>query len=181
MFSVSFTSCYHCKNLDYCPMPEATEKYFSVFNEDNYWIYYNKDLTKKDSVYISNYEITREKDGMEFCIEWDNLRFHLNSSFMYDGDYLIGTFTGNTMGNGGVFRIKNYTEGVIVEINSANDVDTLLNQEILSGFWNYDSTFEYSKTIKYNDKYWFTPNIGIVQYVSKNSLDTFYLHEYYIH
>ncbi|MEX0813773.1 MAG: hypothetical protein WD048_16265 [Chitinophagales bacterium] len=63
--------------------PDEMEKYFGVFQPDNYWIYYNQDSSKKDSIYISDFEENiRSSNIKPDCVSWDEKDFVLHSDHL---------------------------------------------------------------------------------------------------
>ncbi|HBF87516.1 MAG TPA: hypothetical protein DDX39_02650 [Bacteroidales bacterium] len=161
-------------------MPETGEKYFSVFKDGNYWIYYNKNLTKKDSVYISNYENNKGKDRQEYCREWDEISFTMFSNYIGEKDSANAQYNNNMECEGGRFIISGIAS-YLIRMASTYDSDTLISGTTIPIFYlNSDSSLQYKDVVFHNSKYWFAPNVGLIQYVSFENLDTFYLHEYYI-
>ena len=186
---IAFYSCSKCKDLDFCPLPETAEEYFSVYKSGAYWIYYNDDSTLYDSVFVSNYNQRKDKEDGNDCIEWTDATFLLHSEYL-SRDTIEGFY-----GNNGRCDNSNLTldlESGPLSIYSDVGRDTLytntpstkhktLTQLTLNNLTYQKVYFQALLTPLFDDNVdiWLAPDIGIVKYTSYN-LDTFYLSKYYI-
>lgn len=180
-------SCLKCRDIEKCHLPETGERYFGNYKPGNYWVYYNQDMTKKDSVYVIDYKVTREKYSKHPCIEFDKIEARLQSDFIFDQNsnsldfnkkYNYSSSNGGGCNKRGYLFITNYFK---TNIYSSFDIDTLSS----SGSYNQIKRVgsleiisqRYDNVVLYQDYLWLTPKVGVIQYINENKTDTFYLHE----
>lgn len=184
-FISTCSSCYECKKIKYCPLPPMGEKYFHAYKENSYWIYYNTDTTKVDSVYLFEYQFRRMTDNTEECYEWDDATFILESNYLSD-EKIEGIY-----GNNGHCEKSNFFLNNLPNKNDPISLDSESNSNFFSSGdlssqieqidtfrLRMDFNFIYLEVINYNDRYWFAPEVGLIQYISYDDQDTFYIHKY---
>jgi len=189
------SSCYRkCKDKDltFCEMPPTGEKYFKTYKEGSYWIYYNKDSTKKDSVYVSNYKSVIEREKMVDCIEWEERTFELHSEYLnkcwssynpiFEGRY--GNFCPCDESRFQLECVSTLPEDIRFYISSKMGVDSLFSSRPIKKigifFLRGDTNLVYNEVTIYDNRYCFAPEIGLIQYVSYSNQDTFYIHKYHV-
>jgi len=185
-FIYVFSGCYKCKNIDYCPPPDSAVTYFGAYAEGAYWIYYNQDSTKIDSVYITDYEMKREGESTVKCISWDAKTFLLNSDFIIDNSIEV------KISNGGYCErnhaIFTFTLPINYRICIATENENVLQDgcgttheiKLLEKYQLKNNTIIYENVIQYDDRYWFAEEIGLIKYITHDNFDTFYVHQYKI-
>jgi len=176
----SVTGCKECKGpLEYHPLLPQMEKYFGVYKPGNYWIYYNQDSTKVDSVYVSDYSEGKVKDNND-CVEFDLVSFKLHSEYLStqapikDG-ILYVTYSSDYKCCVSEVSIISGEVGIFLE--AQENVDTLIGGVVIQSFQLWDSPEQtYYEVINYHAFVYFAPNVGIVQYISNiDNRDTFSL------
>lgn len=180
-FIYFFSSCQKCKNIDFCSQPASAAEYFGAYTEGAYWIYYNHSSTKMDSVYLTNYEIKRERERIADCIEWDTKTFMLQSEFLsnkiIEVDISNGGYCDRSFSS---FLMRSNYEICIGHLNESslpNECGVKREIEIIKVFKLNDS-LNFKDVVKYDNRYWFAPEIGLIKYITQNNIDTFYLHEH---
>ena len=106
-------------------MPTILEDYFGMYQEGNWWVYYNEDSTKMDSLFVTNYEdeIVQAEFGCEGYV-WNN--YAINTTYLTpDNTPLIIKHKGTNCCNWNVSWIHNSNiVGLRVttnEVSSGND------------------------------------------------------------
>lgn len=181
--ALSLAACDKCKEYTHIGFAKITTEYFGGFKPGAYWIYLNRDSTKKDSIWLDNYNNWTVKDRLETCIETDEISFDIHCEFLHYKTSPVSIST-NTFGDA---ETNQFTTDFIA-FNMRDDSMSFYN-----GFGKYPILFNYHlwynvpnqifpKVISVNHIV-FAPDIGIIQYVSSfgNTLgDTFSLTKYYI-
>jgi hypothetical protein len=157
------------------------ETYFSVYNNDNWWIYKNQDSTKTDSVFVTDFNQQIVRTEKEICTEHIEKKFNLHSTYYY---HAFGYLTSNLV-NG---LYTNTTDGHTDDISCgfhahmSNGVDALPTNS--NGIL-YDSLLvgnrKYFKVIYLEDypiKTFHAPNVGMLKYIYQT--DTFTLRKYHL-
>lgn len=182
-FFYVFNGCYKCKNIEYCPLPASALEYFGAYTEGAYWIYFNHDSTKTDSVYITDFEMKREGYNTGPCMEWDAKTFLLQSEFLSHKTIEAKTTIGDDCD-------KSHTTFLIREsyrVCIANDKEMVLldgcgtTQDIkLIETYHLDNgtNKSYNNVIQCDSRFWFAPEVGLIKYLSYDNIDTFYLNQY---
>lgn len=187
--TILLNSCYKCSDndLSYCKVPPTGEKYFKAYKNGSYWIYENQDYTKKDSVYVTDYETITKKRNKAECIKWDEVSFKLHSQYLFSN---IATGIYNSLddnlnpgcGNGD-FSVRSDNLGFGFFSKNGNSELTCLDKNCnkLSFFkLRDDPQLTLYEAMVYENRYWISPEVGLVQYISSDNIDTFYVTKYHI-
>jgi hypothetical protein len=176
-------SCKEC-NPKFYHYAKTSATYFKVFQNNNAWIYYNQDSSKKDSVYIYNYSSANCSDIKDACTyEHECRNFKVHSDYLFQSKEVDGALT-NGWGsdkNTTTFYLINSFSSISIFNNSKND-SFYSNQNIpLKKVYNIQiNGYFLPEVLIYNNTIWFTPDLGIVKYISNNKQDTFIAHKFYI-
>jgi len=177
-----FSSCSHCPNgtttIDY---PAYMHKYFHVFMPGCYFLYLNQDSTKHDSIYITDYYLGHFKADYKYCRETPQSQFTLHS------EYLSSVKETDIIYEAGVVDCQAEFGGSsssfpAFNITTKKCFDTLYNFSI--PLLNIDTLMLWKDTTQIIEDVWlykyseqgaiyFAPDIGIAQYITNNSSDTF--------
>jgi hypothetical protein len=173
-------SCYKCKDLTYCPLPKTGETYFSNYNDSSFWIYQNRNLSKIDSVYIENYKSRRIFDKTVDCVEGERREMIIRSKFLSSNS--ISCLYENPNCDASYFLLQGFDFSI--DISSRDGVDTLYSINTWSNTITIDSLIlpsgsSFYKVVRYNDRLWFAPHIGLIQYISHDNTDTLFLKSHY--
>lgn len=170
-------SCFKCRDLETCQIPEIGERYFGNYKPGSYWVYYNQDMTKKDSVYVLNYTSElRERSMRPECTEYFQVEMNLLNYYLMENHSLV-------FSNRGLGCIERYYSfsGVSLYANNENNItvkggDSFITLQDFSLPFNSDVI--YDEVLLVRESVWFAPKYGIIQYLSfENPADTFYLHK----
>ncbi len=184
IFSWFLSGCGKCKDLTYYGYLPQMEKYFGMYVPDNWWVYYNQDSTKKDSIYVTDFKETIDTDTKDNCIEYPTRDFILNTDFLVDTNSPIsGTFNNNSSCCINYFSVGNHDGGITAIMDSNFDSFPRSNTPIPETFISnlHINGMNFSEVILFENgsvKIYFAPFIGIVQYL--NLPDTFFIDKYYI-
>jgi len=189
IFITTFISCYKCSDseLDYCKVPPTGEKYFKGYANGSYWIYENQDYSKKDSVYVMDYQKTTKKINKDGCFKWDEISFKLYSQYLFS-DIATGKYNSldddlNSGCGNSDFSVSYDDKGFgFLSKNSSNELTCFNNNCDKLTFFKLrdDPQLTFYEAMVSNNKYWVSPEVGLIQYVSFNNLDTFYISKYHI-
>jgi hypothetical protein len=147
---------------------------------NNYWIYTNQDKTKSDSLYFTY--VPGEKQGEDIvkniCAGWYQRMMHLHSTYLSASELEVLYYSYGVIGGTNLeFGDNNFPSSFLLifypDKDKCGGAITFKNDVSVA-----DITYE--EVIDVNGYYVMAPKIGIVQYVSYNQLDTFYLEKYYI-
>jgi len=174
-----FVSCRKCKELQFCPKPETGERYFANYKEGTSWVYVNKDGTKKDSVFITDYTLSLEKNRTDGCIEWERHEMVVNSQYLSLNEFSVLYENPNCSESyfgflGITFFAKNRTDTLYL-LNENIYIETLKSYSL-------PNNLEFSNVVKtQNNKssFWFVPTIGLIQYTTFDNSDTLYFQKIY--
>jgi hypothetical protein len=187
VYILLFPSCngyFPCREK-YYRFSEVTERYFQYFDEGNSWSYINLDNTKKDSLYVKNIQsgpIVFER----YCEYWDYRYMLLFSSFLNSDtvfcEYTTSPFSTFSLAGKypdsleewkySFYALKNDTLHVAISQTAKSMYETLDNMTLPNGK-------TYSDVINCNNRFWIAPNIGIIQFISYDGKDMFYLDKFY--
>ncbi|NLO69582.1 MAG: hypothetical protein GX102_01240 [Porphyromonadaceae bacterium] len=177
-----FFSCWdNCREMQYSAPNEIAESYCKNMIPGNYWIYSNQDNTKIDSLYYTY--VPGEKQGeyivKKMCAGWYQKVMKLHSTFFsetqLDVSYRTGGVDGFTylsIGN------KEFKNSFLLEFYpdkekcKAHFLGEVLKMNYINEFKVGNNFFQ--DVILLDNTYILAPDIGIVQYVSYNQIDTFY-------
>lgn len=174
-------SCYKCKDLTKCSLPETGEKYFKNYTNGSIWIYQNKNQSKIDSVKIKDYQSIRRVNKTDECTEWERREMIINSKYLALNN--ISCLYENPNCDRSYFLLQGLDFSI--SLDSKKGVDTLFSSILGSNIITIDSLllptgFYYYKVVNYNDRLWFAPYVGLIQYVSYDNSDTLFIKENYI-
>jgi hypothetical protein len=169
-------SCYKCKDLTYCPLPETGETYFSSYTDSSFWIYQNRNQSKIDSVYVENYKSSRIFDKTVDCVEGERREMIIRSKFLSSNS--ISCLYENPNCESSYFVMQGF--GYSIDFSARNGVDTLYSINTWSNTITIDSLIlptgsRFFNVVMYNGRFWFAPHIGLIQYVSQENNDTLFL------
>ncbi len=174
------SGCGKCKDLTYCGYLPVMETYVGMYLPGNWWVYYNQDSSKKDSIYITDFEEQILRDNMELCVEFPIRRFTLHTDYLfYTSLALSGFYSNSSKCCHNYFSLS--TSGYLFAMQlDCTDSFPKGNNEIF-----YDSieinTAIYKDVIFFDNlsaKLFFAPGMGIVQFI--NLSDTFALVKFHI-
>jgi hypothetical protein len=181
-----------CERHTQCPTAPLITEYFGNYKPGNYWIYENQDGTKRDSIYVTDY-LTDEVKSFESetkeqsdCIRYNNLEFYLNAQ--YFGKQKMWARISNNNCNESSFSLTDsiyHSQPVLLFTAKQTDdtfdktfqkinFTTITNSTVI-----YPKGFGSSYIADY-PYYLFASKIGIIQFISQNSKDTFSLIKYKI-
>jgi hypothetical protein len=76
------------------------DKYFGMFEPGNWWVYTNQDNTKKDSIYVTDFNQTLLGPSNISCTQFPREEFILQASFLMNTSYPInGFYSSNETGD----------------------------------------------------------------------------------
>jgi hypothetical protein len=173
-------SCKKCKEMKHVDRAYLMTKYFDNYKPGAYWIYLNRDSTKKDSMWVDNYKTEYTGEAQFYCVFGDNVGFDLHNSFLENThklhvniwfsseDLLTTTFEAFNSNDElyTCFRAKN--EGTSFYFNG--DLPTFFSYNI----WPSNTTYTFYEVVQ-DRNLLFAPGIGLIQYIPVNSTDTFSL------
>lgn len=182
-----FSSCGDCDDPEFIDYQEYIENYFEVYKQGSYFLYLNRDGTKSDSIYISEYGEGTRIDKV-LCVETPYRVFTLNSDYLSLGkkiccNYENGSFNATSScalaydRDWNIYGINNQDTLIIDIINNPapGKIDSFQawpdTGQTIFDVWVYDSG---------QGAIYFAPNIGIVQYITPNNTDTFTITKVYI-
>lgn len=173
-------SCYKCKDITYCPLPETGETYFRNYTDSSFWIYQNRNQSKIDCVYVEKYKSRRIFDKTVDCVEGERREMIIRSKFLSSNT--ITCLYENPNCESSYFLMQGF--GYSIDLSSQNGVDTLYSNNTWSNTITIDSLILPSgswfyKVVRYNERFWFAPHIGLIQYISHDNNDTLFLKKYY--
>jgi len=197
LLTISFTGCNkecNCYNY-FTPLP-LSEKYFRYYKDENQsWVYVNRQGTKKDSIYLT-YDWYDSYNGPEINTTTCNISYSwnmiLHSKYLLKDTVSCHYSSGGVKKNGGIlwwntnfslnsryfldyyYRITSEYGIEIMEICNSNEYLPYIKQTHI--FPNLET---YNDVISIEEKLWFAPDVGLVQFVSYNKVDTFYLQKFY--
>lgn len=180
LFLESCKQCPKRKGLKDYGFLDEMNRYFGMYQTDNWWIYKNNKSTKTDSVFITNFSEVIQKDKQVKCITYPERKFILNTNYINDGQ--IKELEGEYFNNASccinyfscVIGAKMDSETDAHPLSTTNPAELIIDTITVGGS-HYHNTILFQNG---NSKLLFAPGIGIIRYV--NSTDTFNLVKYYI-
>lgn len=181
---------YSCNRED-CKTPQHVERaklmteYFGNYKPGAYWIYLNRDSTKRDSIWISDIETYQVKNQYD-CEEAEALSFIFHNQYLFlskESKVTLG-FNGNdirtnvfyhTDSNGKTYRGFSSKDGV----NNFYGGNTIFPIVDSYEVWENNQNSSFNK-VTLIGKLIIASEIGIIQYVSFTSNDTFSIIKYEI-
>ena len=184
-FIFAFLSCSKCRKNEYIYSApnEIAESYCKNMIPGNYWIYSNQDNTKTDSLYFTYVpgEVQGEYKVEKMCTGWHQRIMRLHSAYLsvdkLDVRYSTSGVAGETNLSivekdfSGIFDLLFYpAKDKCLETTDKNKTRKMVfvdNVNIRGKV--------YQDVINVNDDFLIAPEVGLMQYVSYNQVDTFYL------
>lgn len=182
---------------DFTPLP-LSEKYFSNYKDENQsWVFVNQDGTKRDSVFLTPDLYDNGNNGADYstnlCYIFYSWNMILHSKYLLNDTILsqyssagvkkkeVGILWWNTIFILETRHIRKINWGSVCEYG----VDTmqLSTKAKISPY--RPKTLKLTNDVIYNDvitidnTLWFAPNVGLIQFVSYNKVDTFHLQKFY--
>jgi hypothetical protein len=166
-------------------MPTILEDYFGVYQEGNWWVYYNEDSTKVDSLFVTNYE--DEIVAAEFeCEQSISNNYQINATYLTPNNI---PFVGKNSGsNCCVWDVLwNYKDQKGFSLSTTGNEDSLslflyspFHEQIDSLKINTINYYDVivMQTTNSGDKVFFVKNIGLIRFELDN--ETFNLTKYEI-
>lgn len=170
-----------CKTYTYVPTAPAALNYFGNYKPGNYWIYLNRDSTKRDSVWVDNYKVERTGDGQFSCTEGNVISFDLHSNYL-DSTKIIPT----QIRRNGQDMYTTITQLYLVSYYGYYSLNAKFNSDVFYlgvnkppfvnnyTLWNYSSA-TYDSVVGEDRNILIAPQVGIIQYVPVGTADTFSL------
>lgn len=182
----SFSSCYkRCKNVQHIERAYLMTKYFGNYIPGAWWVYLNRDSTKRDSIWVDNFKTTTVTDE-DNCLSADEVSFDMHNQYLEPTQKLRVTigFNGNDLitnvyesydanGNGYTrLQVRNDSSSFY----SGNIVFSILNNYPL---WYGNPDYILPEVVKAGTLV-FAPDFGLVQYVPLTTTDTFSLIKFHL-
>lgn len=180
-------SCNKCKNPTYVPRAKLMNEYFGNYKLGAYWIYLNRDSTKRDSVWVDNFKNEIEKDNIS-CITSNETFFDMHCTYLdttmklsvklgFNGDDInVNTITMENKGGdvyGGLY--SNSTVDTFYSIGTPGQVQQLYNYQL----WENNPNTTFPVVTRWG-RFIIASNLCIVQYIPLNTEDTFSLIKHFI-
>lgn len=183
--ALSLAACNKCKDIQHVERTKLMEAYFGNYKPGAYWIYLNRDSTKRDSIWIDDYKTQKKIDKLDQCLEADEYFFYLHNKYLGLSEvWGIGIRKNDFYTN--IFEASPSTNYNLIIRFLANDdlhdfyYGSNTYPETVNYFlWQNNTTTILPRAVKI-DNLVFSPNIGLVQYMPDNSTDTFSLIKYYV-
>ncbi len=152
-------------------MPTILEDYFGMYQEGNWWVYYNEDSTKMDSLFVTDYEGIMEIP--EFgCVQYEWKNYTINAKHLASNDRVLkATIEGSSccswrviwayQDDGGFSISTREKNNSIVlnffpprsEIVDSIEINSILYSNVLS-----------IQTSASGDRLYFAQNIGLIRF-----------------
>lgn len=180
--TVLLLSCEECKDRNQCELPLAGRNYFGAYlQESSVWIYTNQDSSKIDTISISNFQRSKAEDD-ENCVEWDDVRFTLNSKFISSSAVGVRISNSNECERG---MARFNFDDQPAEFNFQDGVSFKMSSNTAGEFSRID-TFQVNNNpeliiayvYNYENRYWIAPTVGLIQFVTPDQNDTFYVDKF---
>lgn len=162
-------------------MPQTAQNYFSAFQANQKWIYHNQDSTKIDTLRVENYLKSIKKDEHANCTEFEHISFELNSKY-FNPTTVTAEYASYRNCNESYFSLSDTSKQLLI-LYASDKKDTLYSQNINKVYTQKNlniNNVNYKNVLNYNNMYWFAQEIGLVQYLSSTSTDTFKLKKHLI-
>jgi len=182
----TFSSCYRkCKEVRHIERAYIMERYFRNYIPGAWWVYLNRDSTKRDSIWVDNFK-TKTITDEDNCLSANEVSFDMHNQFLeptqklkvtigFNGSDLITNSYETYDGDG-----KPYTF-----LNARNDSSSFyLGDSIFPiinnySLWYGNPDYILPEVVKAGTLV-FAPDFGLVQYVPLNSSDTFSLIKFHL-
>ena len=177
--ALTFNACRkECKTYTYVPMTRLMQEYFvDNYKPGNYWIYLNRDSTKRDSMWVDGYKTARGGDKM-FCIEWDETYFTIHTQYLHASEPLYIALKNDGLGmEANLFQIKDVKSQAYTNLMAHADSATFFMGYTPISFtadFQLNPTAVYPQVVQWGTIV-YAPNIGIIQYTPVGTEDTFSL------
>lgn len=86
-----------CDDYTVSPIRGPIEEYFGVYKPGNWWVYQNKDGTKRDSIYITDYSDVVSRNRTT-CLESEERRFAIKNTFFFNAADIYITYQSHETG-----------------------------------------------------------------------------------
>lgn len=164
------------------------EDFFGVYKPGNWWVYQNKDGTKRDSIYITDFSDVISRDRTA-CLEHQIREFTIKNSILMSGNDLYVVYSSETVSVGINFSlIKNQTQSGgfpqfafderISKLWSFPEPDNQGNNLLDSIRLNNATYYNILKGSYGNSTYYFAKGKGLIGWIANN--ETFNLISYKI-
>lgn len=181
----AFSSCYKkCKNVNHIERAYLMTKYFGNYVPGAWWVYLNRDSTKRDSIWVDNFKTTTITDE-DNCLSADELTFDFHSSYYYlyfkPKKNIIG-FNGNDLLQNQFYSVDSigiehpgfYAKNEKNNFYQIGGIDHPVMQ-------NYQLWSNYVfPEVSIIGRIVVAPDFGIIQYAPTNSSDTFSLIKFHL-
>lgn len=188
LLSFAWQACYmpNCKEKDYfhCEFPLSGRRYFEAYKEGTFWVYYNRDYSKMDSVYVYNSVVdtrkVREKGGLPECWTSDTHQYKLASRYLRALAAPIQVEIDHNSCKEARFHWFGGTMGfcLVVQDNSLSSCDHRSVEPLASFALRDEPLLLFPDVLLVQNRYWFAPNFGLIQYVSHDGQDTFFIERF---
>jgi hypothetical protein len=183
-FGFILNSCEKCSSYNDYYVISETKPYFDVYKEGNWWVYQNQDSTKRDSIFITNYNDKLWDVDREYCNRYEHREFILNSNYILEEkNPKAKYYYFNANQTNFSLLINNYIHldiSLKKEINNSTYIGTKGNHEpieFLPSININNRTFKNVLKVKGGGTdttvFHFAENTGLVQFANKS--DTFKL------
>jgi hypothetical protein len=158
-------------------MPKEIDPYFGVYKPGSYWIYQNRQATRKDSLYITEASTVMTEELNIACIEYETRKFNLHSNWLNNGSILPVRYENNQQCCEAIFvhdANVNNVFSYFLGTDNGKPVIKSANSKLLDSMRAGNTTYyEVINQQRFSFETWFAPRVGLVQFV--NGSDTFYL------
>lgn len=179
-----------CNNPTFVPRAKLMGEYFGNYKLGAYWIYLNRDSTKRDSVWVDNIEIAKGMNQYD-CEYATGYGFDIHTEYIFIYEKMkkltLGYNAGDLYTNVLYMNEDRWLCCAREDSNSFYLPEVNLNtgkRVIFPFVANYqlwqNSFSSILDTVSIIDRIVVAPSIGIVQFFPTNSNDTFSLIKYYI-
>lgn len=167
-----------CKTFTYVPMAPLMQEYFGNYKPGNYWVYLNRDSTKRDSMWVDSFEIRRSINPPVTCNEADVHVFYLNNNYLNPRRLLCALGT-NPEDRVSFFELSDEENKPYTALSAQGTSDSFYMIPFIQNFQlQVGSTTIFPKVAKWGTIV-YAPNIGIIQYTPVGTKDTFSLERFY--
>lgn len=178
-----------CKAHKQCPIEPLMLEYFGNYKPGNYWIYENQDGTKRDSIWVSDYNTKQVKidmgnrDGSD-CVEYTETRFKLFSRYWGEHTRLSALLISSTNCNNSSFSIEDTFSYGLFGASVRKNESTFPSMTQIFNFKTHNQpaiVYPVGYIYQYRDaNILIAPNIGVIQFTNRYLTDTFSIIKYHI-
>jgi len=185
----TFSSCYRkCKEVRHIERAYIMERYFRNYIPGAWWVYLNRDSTKRDSIWVDNFKTKTITDDINDCLSADEVSFDFHSMYYYflfkPKKFIIG-YNGSDVSQSQLYYEdstgKQYP-GFYATQNKPNfyeiggiDYPVIQNYQL----WSNNSNYIFPE-VSVIGRIVVAPDFGIIQYAPTNSSDTFSLIKFHL-